>query len=183
MNEGERRKAFGARVGERRRQRETEMQVERDEKSSARKGSRAFTQGWVQLQTQHSHPPFYGVVKCPSLLAFALCPFSFLFALLSAAAAHPSSSLPSRAPGGWSTCCVYVAPCVISFRCVAHARKACVPRSMSSMLFFFPSSPLSFRLFSRFFASDDEKTLFLFLFFLNRSTTFRDSSSLLPIYA
>lgn len=58
------------------------MQVERDEKSSARKGSRAFTQGWVQLQTQHSHPPFYGVVKCPSLLAFALCPFSFLFALL-----------------------------------------------------------------------------------------------------
>lgn len=46
--------------------------------------------------------------------------------------------------------------------------------------FFFPSSPLSFRLFSRFFASDDEKTLFLFLFFLNRSTTFynfRDSSS------
>lgn len=113
------------------------MQVERDEKSSARKGSRAFTQGWVQLQTQHSHPPFYGVVKCPSLLAFALCPFSFLFVLLSAAAVHPSSSLPSRAPGGWSTCCVYVAPCVISFRCVAHARKACVPRSMSSMLFFF----------------------------------------------
>lgn len=147
------------------------MQVERDEKSSARKGSRAFTQGWVQLQTQHSHPPFYGVVKCPSLLAFALCPFSFLFALLSAAAVHPSSSLPSRAPGGWSTCCVYVAPCVISFRCVAHARKACVPRSMSSMLF---SLPLFLPPF--FFSCDDEKTLFLF-FFLNHRTIFLVQSS------
>lgn len=148
-------------MGEGRRERETEreMQVERDEKSSARKGSRAFTQGWVQLQTQHSHPPFYGVVKCPSLLAFALCPFSFLFVLLSAAAVHPSSSLPSRAPGGWSTCCVYVAPCVISFRCVAHARKACVPRSMSSMLF---SLPLFLPPF--FFSCDDEKILFLFFF-------------------
>ena len=72
----------GNREKEREREREREGQAkrERDETSSARKGSRAFTQGWVQLQTQHSHPPpFYRVVKCPSLLALALCPFSFLF--------------------------------------------------------------------------------------------------------
>lgn len=136
-NEDERRKACRRGMKKRERERARGGKRERDEKSSARKGSRAFTQGWVQLQTQHSHPPFYGVVKCPSLLALALCPFSFF-----GPASPPARFAPlhpfHRTLGGWSTC-VYVAPCVISFRCVAHAQKRA---SFSVFAAFFSSSSL-----------------------------------------
>lgn len=98
---------------------------EGDEKSSARRGSRAFTQGWVQLQTQHSHPPFYGVVKCPSLLALAslsLLLLPLLLLLLLLLLHFPlSSSLPWGIEGGVRA--FTLPPCVISFRCVAHAQK------------------------------------------------------------
>lgn len=59
----ERERVREARGRNQRRENEREGEVprrERDEKSSARRGSRAFTLGWVQRQTQHSHPRFMG---------------------------------------------------------------------------------------------------------------------------
>jgi len=44
----------------------------------------------------------------------------------------PPRPLPSSLPEGWSTR-VYVAPCVIAFRCVAQAQKACRAPPFSSL--------------------------------------------------
>ena len=83
---GEKRGGRGMK-GEREREGGRQRRREMKNRLRARVPGRSPKGGSSSRHNTHT-PPFYRVVKCPSLLALALCPFSFLFAPASPPAAR-----------------------------------------------------------------------------------------------